>query len=95
MLYLCFCHACLRFKLVHIAEHVQQRPLGSHISTGRRILCNTGTPGAVKRLGGEFSGGGGLAAPRGGRYASKAVVLWARHSPWTSTAQFVFIENKK
>ena len=36
-------HACLRFKLVHVAENVQQRPLGSHISVGRRIRCNTGT----------------------------------------------------
>ena len=25
-------HACLRFKLVHVAENVQQRPLGSHCS---------------------------------------------------------------
>jgi hypothetical protein len=25
MFYLCFCHACLRFKLVQIAEHMQQR----------------------------------------------------------------------
>ena len=53
MLYLCFCHACLRFKLVHIAEHVQQRPLGSHISTGRRVRRNTGTPGAVGGRGSE------------------------------------------
>ena len=37
MFYLCFCynahrsvrlHACLRFKLVHVAENVQQRPRG-------------------------------------------------------------------
>ena len=35
-------HACLRFRLVHVAENVQQRPLGSHISVGRRIRCNTG-----------------------------------------------------
>ena len=53
MLYLCFCHACLRFKLVHIAEHVQQRPLGSHISTGRRVRRNTGTPGALGGRGSE------------------------------------------
>ena len=43
MFYVCFCHACLRFKLVHIAENMQQRPLGSHFSLGRRIRCNSGT----------------------------------------------------
>ena len=42
MFHVCFCHACLRFKLVHIAENMQQRPLGSHFSLGRRIRCNTG-----------------------------------------------------
>jgi hypothetical protein len=42
MFYVCFCHACLRFKLVHIAVNIQQRPLGSHFSVGRRIRCNTG-----------------------------------------------------
>ena len=26
MFYLCFRHACLRFKLVHIAKNIQQRP---------------------------------------------------------------------
>ena len=36
MFYLCFCynahrlHTRQRFKLVHVAENVQQRPLGSH-----------------------------------------------------------------
>ena len=34
-------HACLRFKLLHATENVQQRPLGSDFSVGRRILCNT------------------------------------------------------
>ncbi|CAL8406059.1 unnamed protein product [Arctogadus glacialis] len=28
---------------VHVAENVQQRPLGSHFSVGRRIRCNTGS----------------------------------------------------
>jgi hypothetical protein len=42
MFQVCFCHACLRFKVVHIAENMQQRPLGSHFSLGRRIRCNTG-----------------------------------------------------
>ncbi|XP_030193666.1 protein transport protein Sec24D-like [Gadus morhua] len=28
-----------------IAEHMQQRPLGSHFSVGRRIRCNPGAPG--------------------------------------------------
>ena len=35
MFYLCFCHACLRFKLVQIAVNMQQRPLGSHFWVGR------------------------------------------------------------
>ena len=29
-------HACLRFKLVHVAENVKQRPLGSYFLVGRR-----------------------------------------------------------
>ena len=43
MFYLCFCHACLRFKLVHISKNMQKCPLGSHILVGRRIRCNTGS----------------------------------------------------
>ena len=42
MFYLCLCRACLCFKLVQVAEHMQQRPLGSHFSVGRRIRCNPG-----------------------------------------------------
>ena len=29
-------HACVHFILVHVAESVQQRPLGSHFSGDRR-----------------------------------------------------------
>jgi hypothetical protein len=41
---LCFMYVfvMLGFKPVHIAENMQQRPLGSHFSVGRRIRCNTG-----------------------------------------------------
>ena len=52
MFYLCFCYNAHRFSTscpstsnsccVHVAENVQQRPLGSHFSVGRRIQCNTG-----------------------------------------------------
>ena len=37
MFHLCFCYN----SLVHVAENVQQRTLGSHFSVGRRIRCNT------------------------------------------------------
>ena len=47
-------HACLRFKLVHVAENVQQRPLGSHISVGRRIRCNTGPTHVIIRYDQKF-----------------------------------------
>ena len=47
MFYECFCHTCLRFNLMHIAENMQQRPLGSHFSVGRRIWCNTGVAIAI------------------------------------------------
>ena len=36
-------HDGLRFKLAHVSENVQQRPLGSDFSVGRRIKSNTGT----------------------------------------------------
>jgi hypothetical protein len=39
MFYLCFCYNAN----VHVAENVQQRPLGSHFSVGRRIRCDTGS----------------------------------------------------
>ena len=38
MFYLPFCYNAN----VHVAENVQQRPLGSHFSVGRRIRFNTG-----------------------------------------------------
>ena len=56
MFYLCFwynarrLHARQRFKLVHVAENVRQRHLGSHFSVGRRIRCNNGTGGIDGRI---------------------------------------------
>ena len=40
MFYLRFCYNAH----VHVADNVQERPLRSHFSVGRRIRCNTGTP---------------------------------------------------
>ena len=37
MFYLCFCYNAR----MHVVENVQQRPLGSRFSVGRRIRCNT------------------------------------------------------
>ena len=56
MFYFCFCYNAH----VHVADNVQQRPLGSHFSVGRRIRCNTGAAGLRPKLRGRpvgFDGG--------------------------------------
>ena len=37
-------------RFAHVAENVQQCPMGSHFSVGRRILCNTRSLSLLDRI---------------------------------------------